>query len=293
MKTISLSGVVLFVALAISCKRGDEKSEEAVSAPKSLSSDAAVEKNAAKHKFIRTADIKFKVKNVAKSTYAVENAVANCGGTVTNTNLKSEVNETKRTKISQDSIVETTRFTVQNDMTLRVPNNQLSNLLNTISKEVGYLDYRVINAEEVSLKLLSNQLAQDRQQHYTQRLENSVDATGKKLNQVVDAENDLLTKKENADNAKIQNLAIDDAISYSAVTLALYQDEGMRREVLANPESMSYHSGFGTQIVDSLKTGWYMLEAIISFVLQFWSLLLLGIVGYLGYRKFAKGKIAF
>ena len=80
------------------------------------------------------ADIKFKVKNVPKSTYAIEDATTKFGGFVTYTNLQSTISEKNETKVSQDSTLETTKYIVENNITIRVPNTRLD----TVIKTIGY-----------------------------------------------------------------------------------------------------------------------------------------------------------
>ena len=106
MKTIYKASTIglatLLLTVVISCKDNyatTENSvaiEEAVDAANSISnsnakeaiaSSAAVEPKNSKRKVIRTADIKFKVKNVPKTTYAIEDATTKFGGFVTYTNL--------------------------------------------------------------------------------------------------------------------------------------------------------------------------------------------------------------
>ena len=105
------------------------------------SSAAVVDKNSTR-KFIRTADVKFKVKNVAKSTYAIEDATSKFGGFVTYTNLQSTINEEDKTKVSQDSTLVTTKYKVENNITIRVPNTKLDTVIKTIAKQIHFLDYR-------------------------------------------------------------------------------------------------------------------------------------------------------
>ena len=65
-----------------------------------VSSTAAVENNKdSTRKFIRTADLKFKVKDAIRSTYDIENIIVKQGGFVTYTNLASTINYTKSTQI--------------------------------------------------------------------------------------------------------------------------------------------------------------------------------------------------
>ncbi|NMH28765.1 DUF4349 domain-containing protein [Flavobacterium silvaticum] len=281
MKSISLFAAMVLVAVASSCKQSDfSKSEEAVSTTEeSVSAEPApTAKPVQGRKFVRTADMRFKVKDVAKSTFEVEKSVNRFGGFVVETNLQSNENGTETAKLSQDSIVETKRFTVTNDMIIRVPNARLDSLLTTVQSQVGYLNHRVIKAEDVQLKMLANQMAQQRQQKYNARMENGIDSKGRKLKDVVDAEDRLTTKNEEADSAKIQNLDLEDKVAYSTVSLQLYQNETVLREVLANPESLTYKTSFGTQVTDSLLFGWNILQGLITFFLRFWTIWLIGLL---------------
>ena len=200
MKKISRTGLslLLLVAIVVSCKEKSAENYEsameetadtaALSTDKVISSSAAKEDPNSKRKFIRTADIKCKVKEVAKSTYAIEDATTKFGGFVTYTELKSNVIKQEETKVSQDSTLITTKFAVTNDITIRVPNKQLDTVLKTIAKQIDFLDYRVIKADDISLKLLANELSQKRGETSTKRIEKTIDAKGKKLENVIDAE---------------------------------------------------------------------------------------------------------
>lgn len=297
MKTITkLSlGSLMLVTLLFSCKKSEMTSEEksadyaTTDSTAIVSSSAAVENKDSKQKFIRTADLKFKVKNVVKSTYAIENAVQKFGGFVTYTNLQSNIQEQIKTKMSQDSTLETTKFTVENNITIRVPNTQLDTVIKTIAKQIDFLDFRVIKADDVSLKLLSTQLSQNRASQSANRIEKAIDNTGKKVNDIVDAENALANKKESNDNALINNLSLKDQINFSTITLQLYQNQTIKQDVIASEkDSSSYRPSIGIEIVDALKNGLYIFETVFVFLLNLWAFILIGIGGYFIYRKYFK-----
>ncbi|MBP1222706.1 DUF4349 domain-containing protein [Flavobacterium sp. 1355] len=296
MKTIaklSLASLVI-LALLFSCKKsdgsvGEESADYAVADSTIVSSSAAVEKKDSKQKFIRTADLKFKVRNVAKSTYAIENAVQKFGGFVTYTNLQSTIHEQIKTKISQDSTLETTKYIVENNITIRVPNTQLDTVIKTIAKQIDFLDFRVIKADDVSLKLLSNQLAQKRSAATEKRVAKAIDDKGKKINDIIDAEKTLANQKEANDTSVIDNLSMQDQINFSTITLQLYQNETIKQEITAGEkDSHEYKPHLGIQIVDSLKNGWYILEEIFVFLLNLWPLILITIGGLMLYKKYKK-----
>ncbi|MEO8515644.1 MAG: DUF4349 domain-containing protein [Flavobacterium sp.] len=309
MKTVPKVGMaLLLVAAAYSCKEAtktedatttesavmeesaDASDKSANAEPSAvISSSAAVEPKNSNRKFIRTADIKFKVKNAAQSTYAIENATNKFGGFVTYTNLQSEISEKEQTKVSQDSTLETTKYTVKNDITIRVPNRQLDTVIKTIAKQIDFLDYRVIKADDVSLKMLANQMAQNRSNNSEKRIEKAIDNKGKKLDNIIDAEDHLDEKKEQNDDSKIENLSLKDQVNFSTLTLQIYQRESVKQEMIANEKSINaYRPNIGLQIFDGLKTGWFMLEAIIAFVVQLWGIALIGILAWFGYKKFLK-----
>ncbi len=283
---------VLLLGLAFACKQANEaEAADATSIEKtvaeSTSSNAAVENKDSDRKFVRTADLKFKVKNVAKSTYAIENIVSRHGGFVTFTDLKSNISEKSETKISQDSTLETTHYTVDNTITFRVPNTQLDTVLKSMSKEVAFLDSRLIKADDVNLQLLSNKLEQKRLAVHQKRLEKGIDNKGKKLNDITNAEDKVLENDVNKDEAALRNLSLEDQVNFSTVTLYLYQRESIQQEMIANEKSINaYRPHIGLQVWDSLKTGWFMFEAIIAFVAQLWALILIVVFGIIAYRKY-------
>jgi len=296
MKTIAQLGLttLVIIALLFSCKKADYASGEAAADSQTtdstaVSSSAAVEKKDSKQKFIRTADIKFKVKNVVKSTYAIENAVAKFGGYVTYTNLQSNIHDQIKTKISQDSTLETTKYSVENNITIRVPNTQLDTVIKSIARQIDFLDFRIIKADDVSLKLLSNQLSQNRSAVNEKRVEKAIDEKGKKINDIMDAENTLTNQKEANDNRTIDNLSLQDQVNFSTVTLQLYQNETIRQEIAASEkDSNSYKPNLGIQIIDALKNGWYILEAVFVFFLNLWPFILIGFGGFFVYRKYIR-----
>lgn len=253
-----------------------------------VSSSAAVETGKdSSRKFIRTADLKFKVKNVIESTYDIENITGRQGGFVTYTNLVSDVNNVLNTPVSADSTLVTTSFTVRNTLVLRVPNTKLDTTLKEIARNIDFLDYRIIKAEDVALQILSNTLTQKRSAKNEERLTHAIDNRGKKLNETTLAEEVLLSKQEQADNAKIANLSLKDQVTFSTINLEIYQRQSIKRELISNDKNIDvYEPGFGSKLLESIKSGWSILEAFLVFLVRLWGLFLFIIICYVLYKKF-------
>ena len=101
-------GLGLFLSFTACNSTGNKKEADMVLSDsvtaKSVSSSAAVENGKdTTHKFVRTADLKFKVKSVIKSTYDIEDITNQQGGFVTYTKLTSNINNVSTTAISTDS----------------------------------------------------------------------------------------------------------------------------------------------------------------------------------------------
>jgi hypothetical protein len=256
----------------------------------SISSSAAVEKGKdTLRKFIRTAELKFKVKDVIKATYQIEDIVGRFDGFVSYTNLSSNTDYKYTSRVSADSSIELTHFTVVNTMTLRVPNTMLDSTLKAIAPLVEYMDYRIIKADDIGLQILSNRLAEKRINKHEQRMNNAIENRGRKLRETTDAEENLYNKRETADNAMISNLALMDQVNYSTVNLSLYQKQEVKKERVANEENIkSYEPNFASKLVEAMQEGWNMIEAVIVFIARLWGLILFAIAVFLLYRIIRK-----
>lgn len=245
-----------------------------------ISSSAAVENSSdTTHRFIRTADLKFRVKNVINSTYHIEDITGKLGGFVTYTKLESTIDEVENKSISADSSLITTRYTVSNMITLRVPNTKLDTALRLVTRSMEFLNYRIIKADDVALRILSNSLAQKRSANTEKRISKAIDNQGKKLGETLDAENTLANNKERSDNVWLDNLALNDQINYSTVNIEIFQRQTVKRELIANEKNIDeYEPGFGIKLVDSLEFGWVILEAFLLFLVKLWGLILFGLV---------------
>jgi hypothetical protein len=284
-------------ALMFSCGPGrkemekkEKASADSISTNGFISSSAAVETGKdTSHKFIRTAEMKFRVKSVVKATYQIEDITSKFNGFVTYTDLSSYIDEKNITSISVDSSVETIHFTVSNSMTLRVPNIKLDSTLKTIATLIEYLDYRRIKADDVKLQILSNQLTQQRVGKHEERLKTAIDTRGRKLNETTTAEENLLNKQEQADNSKVSNLSLQDQINFSTVSLSIYQRQEAKRWIISNDKNIdAYRPNLGKQIIESLKFGWDILEALLVFIIKLWGLILIAIIVYILYKIFRR-----
>ena len=111
-----------------------------------------------KNAFLKTVDIKFKVKDVVSTTTIIENICNAQGGFLTYSNLLSSINNKVSVAVSIDSSMEINNYSVSNSIIIRVPNNKLDTVLKAIALDVDYLDHRIIKADDVGLQIFTNKL---------------------------------------------------------------------------------------------------------------------------------------
>ena len=142
------------------------------------------------------------------------------------------------TATSADFSIKTTHFTVTNFIVLRVPNTRLHSTLKEITANIDYLDFRVIKAEDVALYIMANKLAQEHAIGNEQQLANTTDQKGRKLNDIINAEETFLNRQEQSDNAQICNLSTSDQMLYSTVNMFIYQKQDSESVIIYNKKRL-------------------------------------------------------
>jgi hypothetical protein len=234
--------------------------------------------------FVRTADLSFKVKDVKNATFDIERIVSEHNGYVTSSILESDVNYKNSLRVSKDSMLDIINYTVHNNIIMRIPNTELDKTLTEIAGLIDYLDYRKIKADDVTKEFQAAKLSENRFVNHKKRLEKAIDGKGKKLDQMVNAENELLVKQEWADNSKLNTMELAHDVSYSTVSINIYQKETTKKEAYAYTlPSEPYTPNFGSKFLTSVSDGASVFGEIILFFVKLWpiALLVAGIITFI------------
>lgn len=273
---------------------GEANSKESQNSPAQdyTSSAAAIEGKAfGNRRFVRTSEMKFKVDDVISSTYRVEEIAVQSGGFVVKSEIRNTAEHFNTIKISADSAKLVTYYTLESLLQFRVPSYALDSALKAIAPLVGKMDYRIVEAKEMSLSLLANKLSQQREAGYSKRVENAVDNRKAKLDDVVDAEGNRKESQRSADEAYLANLSLEDRIEFSTVSIRMYQKEVSKTEYIAiAKEDVQYKPPFTERLINAFGFGWSMLCGLILFLANLWVFILLIIVAFVAYRKYKKRK---
>jgi hypothetical protein len=294
---------LLYFILCIFCISCDNSNSEASRQHSSSSSaDKATSSNASPviqadtilqaalsssdRKFIRTADMQFRTKDVSRTTGAIESLTIKYNGFVTDTRLTSSVLTTSTILISADSLLQRKEYEVKNTMTIRIPNNRLDTLLNEINRLADFIDFRVVKADDISMQLLENALKAKRVTNAEKRYTKAIEEKGNKLNEHIQAEEDLLALQNEADNRTLSTMAYLDKVNYSTLSLHIYQPSAFTHEKLLNQESIKpYEPSLLSRLSEAFASGWNIFEELLIFLVRIWAILLSGLIGLWIYKR--------
>jgi len=240
-------------------------------------------------KFVRTADLSMEVKNVYESTTRIENKVSELGGYVTKSDLASNVFSEKTYEVSKDSAIEVRKYTVSNRMTLRIPETELSKFLIALGDEISFLDYRNIQADDVSLQLLLSQMEQQRIENVSEKLDRLTSENGK-IGEKQQLISDGNSKQSELNREKINRMKTEDEIAYSTVSLTISEKEKAAEIRVINLKNFDdkYKTGFWLSARNSVKGGFDLLQTILIGILYLWPFFVLGSLVWFVIRKYRK-----
>jgi hypothetical protein len=245
-------------------------------------------KNPENKKFVKTADVKFRVNKVISATEKIEDLTSRYNGYILYSNLQNREENFKRTKISRDSILISRQITVLNNIQLKVPNEKLDSFIRNLNPFICFLDYRVYKLDEVTLLCLSNNLKTKRLQTYEQRQTKHINTKDAKLKDIDYAEENLLNRQNEADDLTLNTLKLNEDIKYCTINMEIYQKSIIVREVIPDFNYVSNQKpAIMNRLGDSIIKGWWLLEEIIVFLVNIWGLVVLALVLIFG-LKFTK-----
>ncbi len=296
----SICTTIIFGLLLMSCGPGAKEMESRRIADSVLVADSLVmrpfiskdlslsTRTPNDKKFIKTAETKFLVGNVRMASGKIEDLAAKYSGYVTYSNLGNHESDYSQIELSRDSILISRKIIVENNLVLRIPNENLDSLVRELNKLILFLDYRIVKMDDISFSILANQKASERLQNTEQRQQKHIDKKQSKLKEAVSAEETVLNRQIQADNLQIENLALADQVKYCTLTIYIYQKPIYYSETQVLPNTDSFRPNLFKRILSAVIEGWVVCKYFIAFLFQIWWLYIIAICVFLGYKFLSK-----
>ncbi|WP_185741928.1 DUF4349 domain-containing protein [Pseudoxanthomonas sp. 3HH-4] len=256
--------------------------------PSQMASDVASQVDPQRH-FIRTAQAQFQVVDVYRTALAIEDEVAAQGGFVVGNEITSQVQRVLSRPLGQGKRLELTEYTLQGELTVRVPSERTQAFLRAVAAQMAFLDRRSFSARDAQFDLLRQQLARQRAQDEQQELGEAVQAGGK-LGDKTDAIQSRGAARASRDEALIAQKEFEDRVAFSTITLSLHQDAHVRRTERVDVDAVFRDNGpgFFNRLRDALAIGWRGgLEVVIALA-ALWPLWLCVLALLLGWRRWRR-----
>ncbi len=272
---IPLLAVIILLA-ACKGKRGSE--EFAGSADTTVSTTRAFDTSRLEAKLVKTADMRFKVKDVQQTSEKITALTTGYKGMIMHHQVESSGMRSVDIKKSEDSIIQVTSFSTTADITVKIPSEKLEEFMNEVAHMGVVLNVRRMDISDKSLEYMAARL----------KLKNRNDLISQQKAGKVVIKNptNVLALKDDMVDQQIGNQQIDDEVKNSIVSLIFYQSNTIYKETIANDDPSDYNLPFFKRLGGSIENGWSIFENVMLGLANLWVFVIAGIVVWMIIRHY-------
>jgi hypothetical protein len=231
-------------------------------------------------KLVKTADMRFKIKNVQQTSENITALTVKNKGMVMHHQMESSAQGSQDFRISDDSVNRVTAFNTRADMTVKIPSDHLEDFMTQVAHMGMYVTLRKMDIEDKSLDFLSTKLKlNSRKELVDQQKRGKV---------IIKNPVNVMLLKDDVVDGQIDNLKIDDAVKFSVVTLNFYQSNTIVQEHIANDDPSAYKLPFLNRLASSLTYGWSLFVELVLGLANLWVFILLGISIWVLFRFYKR-----
>lgn len=217
-------------------------------------------------KLIRTADVRFQVENLDKSTEAIDKIVKEKGAYISTSNLSSTNSE------------------ANNTITIRVPNSDFDPLLKSICKESIYMQRKNVSTQDVTEEYIDIEARLKTKKEVEARYIQILKDKAKTVEDVLKAEEQLRVIREEIEAREGRLNYLKNQVNYSTITVQLYQQV----EYHEDPQELT--ESFGSKAGDGFGQGWDIIKNLIIGLITIWPLLIVALVIWYLVRRSLKAR---
>ena len=278
MKAKIILVVLAGVALLAACKGKRGSEEFASSADTTVSTSRAFDTARLETKLVKTADMRFKVKDVQQTSEKITALTTGYKGMVMHHQVESSGMRSVDIRKSEDSIIRVTSFSTTADITVKIPSQKLEEFMNEVAHMGAVLNVRRMDISDKSLEYMAARL----------KLKNRNDLISQQKAGKVVIKNptNVLALKDDMVDQQIGNKQIDDEVKNSIVSLSFYQSNTIYKETIANDDPSDYNLPFFKRLGGSIENGWAIFENVVLGLANLWVFVIAGIVVWMVIRHY-------
>ena len=214
-------------------------------------------------KIIKTANVRFKVKNVQESTHTIKALVIGYEGYISNM------------RFSNNS------YQKENSFTIKVPKNNFDKLMDSLSPVAEFIDHIEIASKDVTEEYMDVETRLKTKLEVKARYEEILRNNAKTVKDILETEEKLRIIQEEIEVAQGKLKYMANRVSFSTINVVLYETVEYKEQ----PDV--YKRTFGSEIAEALSSGWNLIKSIFLGLIYIWPLILLiaGVIFFIRTRK--------
>jgi hypothetical protein len=169
-------------------------------------------------------------------------------------------------------------YRINNTLVIRVPNAQFESLVKGVSTLAYRLDYNRVNARDVTAEFVDVQ-ARIKAKKEVEARYYEILQSAHTVNEVLEVEDKIRVIREELEAAQGRLKLLSDQVSYSTVTLNLYEQLD---------QAQVSEAGFWSEMGDGLGRGWEGFLFLFIGLAHIWPILLIIIIGLFILRRYLK-----
>src|SRR5690606_1332673 len=188
-------------------------------------------------KIIKTANVRFKVKNVQESTQTIKALVNDDEGYISNM------------RFSNNS------YQKENSFTIKVPKNNFDKLLDSLSSVAEFIDHIEIASKDVTEEYMDVETRLKTKLEVKARYEEILRNNAKTVKDILETEEKLRVIQEEIEVAQGRLKYMVNRVSFSTINVVLYETVEYKEQ----PDV--YKRTFGSEIAEALSSGWNLIKS--------------------------------
>lgn len=255
-----------------------QSASQAASAPVFASAPTAITThNLPSHRpFVITADLTFRTPDVRKTAVAIEQLALKHGGFVIANQTSSRITRSEQFEQADGMLLMIDNYLSHSDLTVRVPRQNAQAFLHEVQPYITLLENQQFAADDVAAMLQRQWLAAEREQQHSkdlQQLNGQTKAAPADRRATIEAQ---YAARAQADEAKVQQLELQDKIQFATIHLHFRQPEQLIKHTTPNPSAVAraHRPDFWASVKVSVQKSVQMMLSIFLFIFEIWYVVL-------------------
>ncbi len=217
-------------------------------------------------KIIKSGEVKFRVKDVKKSTTLIK-ALAK-----------------KYSAYVSDLRYQNTVYERENKFTIKVPKAHFDVLLDSMSTYAEFVDYENVRTKDVTEEFLDAETRLKTKLQIKERYETILRKKAKTVKDIIYAEEKLGSIQEEIEAVQGKLKYLSNKTTFSTIQVHVYEE-------IPHVKTKVFKQSFGSKLMNGLLFGWTFLENLVLFLVYSWPVILLSVFGFLLHKKIKKSKL--